>query len=63
MRSRPFPDAPPRIKPRATRSNFVFGTWHYWYFNIADSCIVVGAILYGIALLTAKKAREVAPVK
>ena len=43
--------------------DFVFGTWHYWYFNIADSCIVVGAILYGIALLTAKKVREVAPVK
>lgn len=43
--------------------DFVFGTWHYWYFNIADSCIVVGAILFGIALLTAKKAREVAPVE
>ena len=40
--------------------DFVFGTWHYWYFNVADSCIVVGAILFGIALLTAKKAREVA---
>ena len=43
--------------------DFVFGTWHYWYFNIADSCIVVGAILFGIALLTAKKAREAAPAE
>ena len=43
--------------------DFVFGTWHYWYFNIADSCIVVGAILFGIALLSAKKAGEVAPAE
>ncbi|MDE3245263.1 MAG: signal peptidase II [Acidobacteriota bacterium] len=41
--------------------DFVFGTWHYWYFNLADSCIVVGAILFGIALLTVKKAGVVAP--
>lgn len=43
--------------------DFVFGTWHYWYFNVADSCIVVGAILFGIALLTAKKAAEAVPAE
>ena len=43
--------------------DFVFGSWHYWYFNIADSCIVVGAILFGIALLTTKKAVEAASTK
>ncbi len=43
--------------------DFAFGEWHYWYFNIADSCIVVGAILFGITLLTAKKAREIAPAE
>lgn len=41
--------------------DFEFGTWHYWYFNLADSCIVVGAILFGIALLTAKKSKKAAP--
>lgn len=25
--------------------------WHYWTFNVADSFIVCGAILYGIVLL------------
>lgn len=25
--------------------------WHYWTFNVADSFIVCGAILYGVALL------------
>ncbi len=29
--------------------------WHYWTFNIADSCIVTGAILFGISLLATKK--------
>ena len=43
--------------------DFVFGTWHYWYFNLADSGIVVGAILFGIALLTAKRVREAAPAE
>ena len=41
--------------------DFVFGIWHYWTFNLADSCIVVGAILFGISLLTAKKTVETAP--
>lgn len=31
--------------------DFVFGTWHYWTFNVADSFILVGAVLYGIGLL------------
>ena len=28
--------------------------WHYWTFNVADSFIVSGAILYGISLLPGK---------
>ncbi len=36
--------------------DFVFGTWHYWTFNIADSCILVGAILFGLRTLIASKA-------
>lgn len=35
--------------------DFVFGTWHYWTFNLADSFILVGAILYGIRMLMAPK--------
>lgn len=35
--------------------DFVFKGWHYWTFNIADSCIVVGGILFGVSLLFAKK--------
>ncbi len=41
--------------------DFVFGSWHYWTFNVADSFILVGAILYGIALI--RQARAEAPVK
>ena len=29
--------------------------WHYWAFNIADSCIVCGAALYGIWLWSQRK--------
>lgn len=36
--------------------DFVFFGWHYWTFNIADSCIVCGAVLMGIALLRHKSA-------
>lgn len=36
--------------------DFVFGTWHYWTFNIADSCILVGAVLFGVRALLASKA-------
>jgi signal peptidase II len=36
--------------------DFVFGTWHYWAFNLADSCILVGVILYGLRILLAPKA-------
>jgi signal peptidase II len=31
--------------------DFVFGGWHYWTFNVADSFIVCGAILFGIGML------------
>jgi len=36
--------------------DFVFGTWHYWTFNIADSCILVGAVLFSVRALIASKA-------
>jgi len=32
---------------------FTHLTWHYWAFNIADSCILSGAILFGITLFRA----------
>ena len=32
--------------------DFVFGTWHYWTFNLADSFILVGVVLYGLLLTT-----------
>jgi signal peptidase II len=35
--------------------DFVFGTWHYWTFNLADSFILVGVILYLLRLLLAPK--------
>jgi signal peptidase II len=35
--------------------DFVFGTWHYWTFNIADSCILVGAVLFSLRALLASK--------
>jgi signal peptidase II len=31
--------------------DFYYGTWHYWAFNLADSCIVCGAILLGWTML------------
>lgn len=31
--------------------DFVFGGWHYWTFNLADSAIVCGALLFGLHLL------------
>ena len=31
--------------------DFYYGTWHYWTFNIADCCIVCGAILLGLGML------------
>jgi signal peptidase II len=30
--------------------DFWFGSWEYWIFNLADSFIVSGAILYGVAI-------------
>jgi signal peptidase II len=38
--------------------DFTFGTWHYWNFNVADSCILVGAILYGIRMILASRAES-----
>ncbi len=35
--------------------DFVFGTWHYWTFNLADSFILVGAILFALRMLLAPK--------
>ena len=40
--------------------DFVFGTWHYWTFNLADSCILTGAVLYGLRLLLMAKAEAAA---
>ena len=34
--------------------------WHYWTFNIADSFIVCGAILYGLGLLRPEKENDLA---
>ena len=34
--------------------DFIFFGWRYWTFNLADSCIVVGAILMGWSLLKHK---------
>lgn len=31
--------------------DFIFFGWNYWTFNIADSCIVCGAILMGLSLV------------
>ena len=38
--------------------DFVFWGWHYWYFNLADSFIVCGAILLGLSLLLQARARQ-----
>jgi signal peptidase II len=38
--------------------DFIFGTWHYWTFNVADSFILVGAVLYGVRMLLAPKAAD-----
>jgi signal peptidase II len=35
--------------------DFVFGNWHYWTFNLADSFILMGAILYGLRMLMAPR--------
>jgi signal peptidase II len=31
--------------------DFWFGSWEYWIFNLADSFIVCGAILFGIVIM------------
>ncbi len=35
--------------------DFILGTWHYWTFNVADSFILIGAVLYGLRMLLAPK--------
>jgi len=35
--------------------DFAFGSWHYWTFNLADSFILCGAILYGVRMLLAAR--------
>lgn len=34
--------------------------WHYWTFNVADSAIVCGAILLGLALIRAHRSTQTA---
>ena len=36
--------------------DFVFGTWHYWTFNLADSFILMGAVTYALGMALAPKA-------
>jgi len=45
--------------------DFWFGSWEYWIFNVADSMIVSGAILYGLAIFLdyRKNAAEAAAVE
>jgi signal peptidase II len=41
-----------------TRMDFLFihvHEWHYWTFNLADSFILVGAVLYGTRMLLLRK--------
>jgi signal peptidase II len=38
--------------------DFVFGTWHYWTFNLADSFILVGVVLYGLRMLLNSKVED-----
>ncbi|HEU4950446.1 MAG TPA: signal peptidase II [Holophagaceae bacterium] len=37
--------------------DFVFGGWHYWTFNLADTAIVCGALLFGACLLLAPSSK------
>lgn len=37
--------------------DFVFGGWHYWTFNLADTAIVCGALLFGASLLLAPSSK------
>jgi signal peptidase II len=42
--------------------DFIFGHWHYWTFNIADSFILVGALFYGVRMLLVSKAAKQAKI-
>jgi signal peptidase II len=35
--------------------DFVFGSWHYWTFNLADSFILVGVVIYALRMLLVTK--------
>ncbi len=37
--------------------DFIFGTWHYWTFNLADSFILIGVILYLVGMARTSKDR------
>jgi signal peptidase II len=38
--------------------DFWFGSWEYWIFNLADSLIISGAILYGLAIYAEYRKKE-----
>ena len=38
--------------------DFEFGTWHYWTFNLADSFILTGAVLFGIRMILASRVEQ-----
>jgi signal peptidase II len=38
--------------------DFWFGSWEYWIFNLADSFIVCGAILYAIVMILEAKGKK-----
>jgi signal peptidase II len=35
--------------------DFYFGTWHFWAFNVADSAITIGAILFAADTLFSRR--------
>jgi signal peptidase II len=41
--------------------DFAFGSWHYWTFNLADSFILVGAVLFGLRMILAAKGDHPTP--
>ena len=38
--------------------DFWFGSWEYWIFNLADSFIVCGAILYAVVVIVETRSKE-----
>jgi signal peptidase II len=41
--------------------DFVFGTWHYWAFNLADSFILTGIVLYVLRMVLAARVEPSSP--